>query len=175
MKGTGRENWLFRRSYEQCRPLLWVSIDLSDEVAEAWNATNEHCLIPTKDIGEAHFCQMGPWWKHRTPSSNQPVNPGKKWGEQDMLWEEWRGNLFHFKKNLYTRRSRIHTGRWNCMKHIDELVRCEERPILNNEQDDAALVAGGRGRGRGRNRSRGRTRIEKEFGYEDQKNRGEGR
>jgi|APAga8741244201_1050118.scaffolds.fasta_scaffold00068_11 hypothetical protein len=61
------------------------------------------------------------------------------------------------------------------MKHIDELVRCEERPILNNEQDDAALVAGGRGRGRGRNRSRGRTRIEKEFGYEDQKNRGEGR
>lgn len=28
------------------------------------------------------------------------------------------------------------------MKHIDELVRCEERPILNNEQDDAALVAG---------------------------------
>lgn len=61
------------------------------------------------------------------------------------------------------------------MKHIDELVRCEERPILNNEQDDAALVAGGRGRGRGRNRSRGRTRIEKELGYEDQKNRGEGR
>lgn len=42
-----------------------------------------------------------------------------------------------------------------------ELVRCEKRPILNNEQDDAALVAGGRGRGRGRNRSRGRTRIKK--------------
>lgn len=34
-----------------------------------------------------------------------------------------------------------------------ELVRCEKRPILNNEQDDAALVAGDRGRGRGRNRS----------------------
>jgi hypothetical protein len=27
-------------------------------------------------------------------------------------------------------------------------------PILNNEQDDVALVAGGRGCGRGRNRSR---------------------
>lgn len=41
------------------------------------------------------------------------------------------------------------------MKHIDELVRCEERPIQHNQQSDAALVAGGRGRGRGRNRSRG--------------------
>jgi len=40
-------------------------------------------------------------------------------------------------------------------KKVAIFLQVIERPILNNEQDDAALVAGGRGRGRGWNRSVG--------------------
>jgi len=50
------------------------------------------------------------------------------------------------------------------MKHIDELVRCEERPILNNEQDDAALVAGVLTTLTWTRQEKIQGRIEKEFG-----------